>query len=121
MSCRLPQAGLMDWRLPVMPYLYTFRKTFSNLQCLGMVVGYRMLLRLQDIDAAYMLGGSGDLDAGLSALLEVPDFDARSPVSAEDFIGEFAFNASPLKTACCEGRCLLCSLLLHAEASNAAG
>ena len=42
---------------------------------------------MQDIDAAYMLGGSGDLDAGLSALLEVPDYDTRS--STDIFGGSY--------------------------------
>lgn len=39
---------------------------------------------MQDIDAAYMLGSSADLDAGLSALLEVPDFDSHSSPSDHD-------------------------------------
>ena len=43
---------------------------------------------MQDIDAAYMLNGSGDLDAGLSALLEVPDFDARSFAEQDLFPGD---------------------------------
>lgn len=38
----------------------------------------------KDIDAAYMLGSSADLDAGLSALLEVPDFDSHSSPSDHD-------------------------------------
>ena len=38
---------------------------------------------LQDIDAAYLFGNSGDLDADLSALLEVPDmFPSGSQPSA---------------------------------------
>ena len=42
---------------------------------------------LQDIDAAYMLGNSADLDAGLSALLEVPDFDECSSADQDLLAG----------------------------------
>ena len=34
---------------------------------------------MQDIDAAYLFGASGDLDADLSALLEVPDMTLSQP------------------------------------------
>ncbi|KAK9794054.1 hypothetical protein WJX73_010120 [Symbiochloris irregularis] len=50
----------------------------------------------KDIDAAYMLGGtSGELqlEAGLSALLEVPDFDSNSPSCDDMFAG---YNPGPL-------------------------
>ena len=36
---------------------------------------------LQDIDAAYMMDGDGDLDADLSALLEVPDLNSTDLAS----------------------------------------
>lgn len=35
----------------------------------------------QDIDAAYMMGDDGDLDADLSALLEVPDLNSTDLAS----------------------------------------
>lgn len=52
---------------------------------------------LQDIDAAYMLGGpSGELEAGLSALLEVPDFDSNSPSCDDMLAGKARSSMQPV-------------------------
>ncbi len=48
----------------------------------------------QDIDAAYMMDGDGDLDADLSALLEVPDLNSTDLASLGPSMTPAALSSS---------------------------